>query len=212
MNWHQIVSQALSYIIAGIISAGPLGLAAKFYLDRSLKRLEASNEKQLETFRDELNQKRDSRQALIGQSNYATQKALEIEFKCIQDIYAGIAELQIGMDNCRPFMTHTPASESQEERFDRMMKPIHELNKARNDMLHLIATTRLFYPENIYDAAAACLKPVTSELLDFKTFEDSFTPAGILRAQDNREAFYPLATHADRLLRQRLDELKRLPD
>jgi hypothetical protein len=62
MNWHQIGSQILSTLIAGAVAAGPLGLAAKFYLDRSLKRLDASAAERLEKMKDELNQKRDSRQ------------------------------------------------------------------------------------------------------------------------------------------------------
>jgi hypothetical protein len=212
MNWHQIGSQVISTVIAGVVAAGPLGLIAKFYLDRSLKRLEASRAEQLEIVRHSFNKERDSRQAQIDRSTYVAQKTLEIEFKALQDIYAGIAELQIAMDNCRPYMTQVPASESPEERVDRLMKPVQQLNKARNEMLHLIATTRLFYPQNIYEAAAECLKPVTRELLDFKTFEDSFTPKGVERAQQNRELFYPLATNVDRLLRLRLDELKQLPD
>lgn len=61
MNWPQIGSQVVSTLIAGIIAAGPLGLAAKFYLDRSLKRLDASAAERLEKMKDELNQKRDSR-------------------------------------------------------------------------------------------------------------------------------------------------------
>jgi hypothetical protein len=76
MNWPQIGSQVLSTLIAGAVAAGPLGLAAKFYLDRSLKRLEASAGERLEMMKDELNQKRDSRQARINQSNYATLRSL----------------------------------------------------------------------------------------------------------------------------------------
>jgi len=169
MNWHQIGSQVVSYLIAGIAAAGPLGIAAKFYLDRSLRRLESLGAERLEKVKDELTQKRDSRQALINQSNYATQRALEIEFKAIQDIYAGIAELQIAMDNCRPYMTEATVSESPEERFERLTKPVMALNKSRNSMLHMIAITKLFYPENIYEAATACLTPVTRELVDCKT-------------------------------------------
>ena len=76
MNWHQIAVQA----VATFISTGLVGIIATYFVNAALKRIEDSNARQLESFRDALNQKRDSRLALIGQSNYATQKALEIEF------------------------------------------------------------------------------------------------------------------------------------
>lgn len=210
MNWHQIGSQVVSYLIAGVVAAGPLGLAAKFYLDRSLKRLEASRAEQLEIVRHAFNKERDSRQALIGQSNYATQKALEIEFQAIQDLYAGLARLRVAMDNCRPWVDRVPLNETPEQKNARMTKPAKEVNDARYDLVLLMAKTKLFYPESVYEAIAACLPPATREVLDILK-SDAFDGSGFSRAQDNREAFYPLETRAGMLLRQRLNELKRLP-
>ena len=93
------------------------------------------------------------------------------------------------------------------------MKPALELQSARNDFLILIATTKLFYPESIHEAARACLPPITDELLQIFAFEDNpFSAAGFSQAQHNREEFYPRAIQAENLLRDRLEQLKRLPD
>jgi hypothetical protein len=212
MNWPQIGSQAVSYLIAGVVAAGTLGLAAKFYLDRSLKRLEGTNAKQLEAFRDELNQKRDSRQAKIGQSNYATQKALEIEFKSVQDMYAVLARLRLAMDACRPFSGRVPANETPEQEHDRLMNPVWELIRSRDDLLRLIRTTKLFYPDSIYESVDACLAPADVEIHSIFSDGAPFSISGYLAAQKNREAFYPLGRRAENSLRERLDELKRLPE
>jgi hypothetical protein len=211
MNWHLIVSQAISYVIAGLIAAGPLGLAAKFYLDRSLKRLEASSAEQLEIVRHAFNKERDSRQAQIDRSTYATQRALEIEFKAIQDMYAGIARLTMAMESSRPFNQILLPS-SKEGMIEMRVSHTSELDKASGDLLRLISTARLFYPSNLFEAAMACMSPVERELVDVYTHKDFDSPEALDRARQNREAFYPLATRAGNLLRERLEELKRPPE
>lgn len=205
MNWHQVLSLALYILVSALLSTGFWGaiwaVIGKWYFD-----------KKLETLKDELNQKRDSRQALISHSNYATEKSLELEFKAIEDIFAGIARLEIGMSNCRPRFDPSHPDEDAGIKRKRMMKPARELNNARNDFLRLIATTRLFYPESLYEAARACLQPVDDELVQIFVFEDDpFSSAGIEQADKNREQFYPRATQLSVLLRQRLAELKQLP-
>jgi hypothetical protein len=211
MNWHLIVSQAVSYVIAGLAAAGPLGLAAKFYLDRSLKRLEASSAEQLEIVRHAFNKERDSRQAQIDRSTYATQRALEVEFKAIQDMYAGIARLTMAMESSRPFNQILLPS-SKEGMIEMRVSHTSALDKASSDLLRFISTTRLFYPSNLFQAAMACLSPVERELVDVYTHKDFDSPEALDRARQNREAFYPLATQAGHLLRGRLEELKRPPE
>lgn len=208
MNWPQIGSQILSTVIA----VGPLGLAAKFYLDWSLKRLDASASERLENLKDALGQRRDSRQALIAQSNYATQKALELEFKAIQDIYEALGELDIALANWLPYNQVVKANETMEEMQERMSRTAQPLGTARDNTLRLITVTKLFYPLSIYEAVEACLQPVTAELFNIIRFRNDDLSESIERAEANRDRFSPLATHARSLLRQRLEELKRLPD
>lgn len=116
------------------------------------------------------------------------------------------------MDQCRPFYDRIPANETPDQKNERMSKPATELEKARYEMLCLVETTKLFYPEAIFEAVVACLPPITAEIVDIVSSEDAFLVGGHLRAQRNRESFSPLARRASNLLRERLDELKRLPD
>jgi hypothetical protein len=163
MNWHQIGSQILSTLIAGAVAAGPLGLAAKFYLDRSLKRLDASAAERLEKMKDELSQKRDSRQALINQSTYAAQKAFEIEFQAIQDIDAALDRLLSAIAAVMPFPgllnNATP-----EQKKERLSKAARELTDAHKAVLDLLRLRRLYLPQAVDEAVHACIGAITREL------------------------------------------------
>jgi hypothetical protein len=214
MNWPQIGSQVVSTLIAGIIAAGPVGLVAKFYIDRKLKKLDARDAERLESVKDDLGQKRDSRQARIAQSNYATQKCLELEFEAIADLFAGIATLNLAMDNCRSSMQRNPPGETDEQRRDRWIKPARELAEARNAFLTSLANAELFCTGSVHKAATECLRPVWNEMLQIFTSQDPdpFSPIGYLQSEKNKEQFYPLARRAKEQLRSRMDELKRLPD
>jgi hypothetical protein len=207
MNWHQIAIQ----IVTNVLFVALAGIVVKYYFDAAIKRLEGLNARQLEIFRDELNQKRDSRQALISQSNYATQKSLELEFKAIQDIYEALGELDIAFSNWLPYNQIVPLNETTEQMRERMFHMAKPLGEARNKTLRLTIVTKLFYPQAVCAAVQSCLDPVTAELFNLRSRNENLGEA-IERAQSNRDRFHPIAAHARKLLRERLDELKRLPD
>jgi hypothetical protein len=192
----------------------PSCLIAKFYFDRKLKKLEARDAERLELTRDRFNQRRDTRQARITHSNYATQKAVELEFQAIVDLHAGIARLTLAMDNCRPFSGFSPSGETEREPRARLIEPVNRLAGARNDFLTLLANTELFCPQFVHDAAKNCLRPVWLEVLQvFASGDhDPFSPIGFLQSQKNKEQYGPLARTAKNALQTRMEQLKRLPE
>jgi hypothetical protein len=207
MNWHQIAFQ----LVTSALFATIVGIVLTFAFNATIKRLEDSNARQLESIRHGFNKERDSRQAQIDRSNYATQRALEIELKAIQDMYAGIARLRLAMESSRhPNPRIRPTTP--QEQIEILPGHTRELDKASGDMLRLIMTTRLFYPGELFEAAVACLKPVTDEVVDIQTHKDYGSPEWLDRARQNREAFYPLEERAGNLLRERLEEFKRPPE
>jgi hypothetical protein len=213
INWHQIGSQVLSTLLA----VGPLGIAAKFYLDRSLKKLDASAAERLETLKDELGKKRDSRQALITQSTLATQKALEIEFKVIQDLQSGIVRLHDLMFDWGPYMEPDLPDDTQWTKLARMIEHAKPLEKAHDDLLRVGREMKPFFPESIYEAVERCLHSSRAEIsnivaVEIVTGDGANMREATRRAQENRNEFEPLAAAANNLMRERLAVLKRIPD
>jgi hypothetical protein len=207
MNWRQIGSQVVSTLLA----VGPLGLAAKFYLDRSLKKLDAAAAGRLETLKDELEKKRDSRQALITQSNYATQKALEIEFKVIQDLQSRMVRLQGVIHDWEPYGTgrESDVRGGSPSSSGALARP---LDSAREDLLRLCREMKPFFPEPIFDAITACLGPVQDEFVNILTWDRNRMTEAVSRSLTNRNQFEPLAAEANKLMRERLAFLQRIPE
>jgi hypothetical protein len=163
--------------------------------------------------RDVLLQQRDSRQARISLGRFATEKAVELEFKAVQDLYAALARLANAHEACRPTFESVPANETLQEREERMLKDAIALQTALADTQRLLDTVRLFIPDELHDVISESMRPAHKEIVDISVYrDDRFTPAGYLRASDIREQGYKVRFAAEKALRERLEELKRLPD
>jgi hypothetical protein len=212
MNWHQVGSQVVSTLIAGIVAAGPVGLIAKFYLDRSLKRLDARNSERLERMKDELNQRRDSRQALIGVSALAMGKAFEIEFQAINDIDAAFLNLSTNV-----FMFSSDATWIRQEASERerTVAVAGELAESNRTIFALLTTAKRYIPETLYRAVFDCIKTVSeqnTQVIQIIPPSDTVSEEERQQIQSLMQPCLPLVYLADTAIKQRLQELKRLPD
>jgi hypothetical protein len=178
-----------------------------------IKDVERRNSESLESIRNSLVQQRDSRQARIGLGRFATERALELEFKAVADVYAALARLRDAHDSCRPMFGFAPVGETAEEREERYNKGASALWEAFANAQRLVDTVKLFIPEALCKVIQASMEPAHNKLVDISVYtEDRFTTGGMVRALKIRENGKEVRIQAEKALRDRLEELKRLPD
>jgi hypothetical protein len=205
-----LARDGLSILFSTLLSTGLCGaiwaVVGKWYFD-----------KKLEILKDELGQKRDLRQALIERGTLATQKALEFEFKVIQDLQSGIVRLHELMSDWGPYMEPDFVNDTKWTKLVRMIEHAKPLQTAHDDLLRVCKEMKPFYPESIYEAVEKCLQMAREEIHNLHTCEivttDSETFREVTqRAQENRNAFEPLSAVAYNLMREHLASLRRMPD
>src|SRR5690349_7364873 len=82
--------------------------------DRWLARYKGELDKEFESYRDKLEQKRKRLEAELSHNVYTTQTQFDTEFNAIKDIFAALGKLRLTFNGTRPFVDSLP--QDKEER------------------------------------------------------------------------------------------------
>jgi hypothetical protein len=156
--------------------------------DRWLAKYKSGLDKEFESYRDMLEQKRKRLEAELSHRVYTTQTRFDTEFNAIKDIFAALGKLRLSFNGLRPFLDRTPVDEQQKlEEISRRLDHFTERYNALVDTAHSVYP---FVPEDIYAELDMCMN---SALIEIKHIHEAgaeaLSPSGYSDGARQHERF-----------------------
>jgi len=190
-------------IISNLILVLVIGWLIKFYVPAYLRK----KGENLATKEDieGITSKIESVRASIGHQLYIHQTRYQNEFNILMDLTEKLVELRDSALALRPVIDYVDASESEEDRKRKRLKPYQEAALA---FYKLYETRKPFYPDEIYNGIKELDRVVWKEVVQYKNRLPSeskgFDPEYWEKAGKNSDEISKLADKVIGLIRNRI--------
>jgi anion-transporting ArsA/GET3 family ATPase len=168
--------------------------------------------KELEEFKDKLQQQQRHLQAEIDRSVFVTRAHFETEFAAMKNVFKVLAETRMHINGVRSSFETSPQNESVEDRTKRLFSRLQPLIESYNALAGLSEAMRPFYPKELVLAVEECLKAAHMEIVTVQTgLFDTFSQEWYEEGERNRTRFATAYVQASELIRDRISRLAVLP-
>ena len=93
---------------SGLLSVGVVKGLSGHLADRWIARYKSELDKQLESYRDTLEQRRKRIEVDLGHRTYVSKTQFETEFNAIKNCFAALGKVRLTFNGLRPFVDRTP--------------------------------------------------------------------------------------------------------
>jgi hypothetical protein len=177
--------------------------------DRWLARYKSELEKELEKYRDALEQRRGKIEADLGQRTYVSKAQFDTEFNAIKEIFAALGKLRLSFNALRPFVDWIPPDE--DARLKVVSARLSHFVPLLNAFVTAVESAFPFVPDNIYKQLQICM---TAGLTEMKHIEhagaEALSPNGYSDGLKQSERFTTAYFTAAELVRERLKQLSEI--
>jgi hypothetical protein len=134
---------------SGLILAGISSWLGKIWASRILEKEKSNHSKELEDYKNKLDEKIRVLNSVIDKSLYVTKLQYEKELSIYPDIWEKLAKCVISTKNLYPIFEHVPKGEEEYEKFinDKWSSFVTDYN----DFSNIIIKYSPFYEENLYN-------------------------------------------------------------
>jgi hypothetical protein len=194
--------------LVGSLAMIPLvvkGLCGHF-VDRWLAKYKSELDKEFESYRDALEQKRKRLDAQLSHRVYTTQTQFDTEFNSIKEIFAALGKLRLSFNGLRPFVDWAPTGE--EERRKEIIRRLSHFTDRYNAFVDTAESAYPFVPEDIYSELEKCMKAAMIEIRHVEgAGSEALSPAGYSDGEKQHQIFTNAYFAAARLVRERFKSL-----
>lgn len=191
-----------SGVTAGLVARGLSGHLA----DRWLARYKGDLDKEFESYRDTLEQKRKRIEADLGHRTYVTKTQFDTEFNAVKDIFAALGKLRLSFNGLRPFVDWTPQDE--QEKLNVISARLNNFRERFNVLVDTAESVYPFVPEDIYAQLETCMK---ASFIEIRHIEEAgveaLSPRGYDDGAKQHEKFSTAYFTAARLVREHFKQL-----
>jgi hypothetical protein len=174
--------------------------------DRWLARYKVDLDKELENYRDTLEQKRKLIEADLGHRTYVTKTQFDTEFNAVKDIFAALGKLRLSFNGLRPFVDWTPQDE--QGKLKLVSSRLNHFRERFNTFVDTAESAYPFIPEDIYTQLEICMK---AALIEIRHIEEAgieaLSPNGYTDGAKQHEKFTNSYFAAAKLVRERFHRL-----
>ena len=196
---------------SGLVSVGVVKGLSGYLVDRWIARYKSDLDKQLEAYRDTLEQRRKRIEADLGHRTYVTKTQFDTEFNAIRDCFAALGKLRLSFNGLRPFVDRTPQGE--EEKAKLAISRLNHFKERFNPFVDTLQTLYPFIPEDIYEQFEICSRSAFIEIGDFEDdIRKALLPSGYMQGEEHHEKFDNAYFTAAKLARQRFRQLSVVSD
>ena len=168
-------------------------------------------DRELEAYKDTLEQRRKRIDAELGHRIYVGKTQFDTEYGALKDCFAALGRLRLSFNGLRPMVDWIP--EESEERMKLLAARLSHFKERYNPLVDTAASVYPFVPEDIYAEFEKCMK---AAILEIKHIEadasKALTPSGYQQGDASRSQFDTAYYAAARLARQRFRHLSIVPD
>lgn len=174
--------------------------------DRWLAKYKSVLDKEFESYRDTLEQKRKRLEAELSHRVYTTQTRFDTEFNAIKEIFSTLGKLRLSFNGMRPFLDRTP--EDPQEKLKEISRRLNHLSERYNACVDAAQSAYPFVPEDIYEEVDRCLMAAMIEIKNVGAAGlDALSPSGYSEGAIQHEKFSSAYFAAARLVRARFNRL-----
>lgn len=174
--------------------------------DRWLARYKSDLDKEFESYRDMLEQRRKRVEAELGHRSYVTKTQFDTEFNAVKDIFAALGKVRLSFNGLRPFLDWTPRDE--QERLKLISGRLSHFTERFNVLVDTVESIYPFVPEEIYAQLEICIRAGLIEIRHIQeSGVDALSPAGYEDGAKQHEKFTSAYFAAARLAREHFRKL-----
>lgn len=174
--------------------------------DRWLARYKSDLDKEFESYRDVLEQKRKRIEAELGHRSYVTKTQFDSEFTAVKDIFAALGRLRLSFNGLRPFIDWTPQDAG--EKLKLISTRLNQFKERFNVLVDVAESVYPFVPEEIYSQFEVCMR---AALIEIRQIEhagvEALSPEGYSEGAKQHEKFTSAYFKAARLVREHFSRL-----
>jgi hypothetical protein len=200
-----------STFIASLLGSGTTAWLAVRSLgghlaDRWIARYKSELDREFESYRDTLEQKRKRLEAELSHAVYTTQSRFDTEFNAIKDIFAALGRLRLAFNGMRPFLDRAPVNN--EEKTQEVRRRLDLFSERYNALVDTANSLYPFVPEDIYAELETCMNAAIIEIKDVQQAGgDALSPQGYAEGATQNARFSTAYYKAAKLARERFDRL-----
>jgi hypothetical protein len=200
-----------STVLTSLVGSGLISLAvaqglAKHLGDRWLARHKNDLDKEFESYRSTLEQKRKRVEAELSHRVYVTQTHFDAEFKALQDIFAVLGKLRLSFNGLRPDFSWGPTDEKEKSKI--LVQRLEDFKDKYNQFVSTAESLFPFVPEEIFEHVQICMKTAHIEIAHIETAGPAtFTLGWFEDGARQRDKFTNAYFLAAKLTRERIRQL-----
>jgi len=174
--------------------------------DRWLTRYKSELDKEFESYRDTLEQKRKRVEADLGHRSYISKTQFDTQFNAVKDIFAALGRLRLSFNGLRPFLDWTPQDEN--EKLKLISSRLNHFTEKFNVLVDAAESVYPFVPESIYAQFEVCMKAALLEIKDIQhSGIEALSSAGYSRGAKQHEKFTAAYFTAAKLVREHFTQM-----
>lgn len=152
---------SLSTFVASLVGSGATAwLAVRGFsghlANRWLAKYKNDLDKEFESYKDLLEQRRKRVEAELGHRSYVTKTQFDTEFNAVKDIFAALGRVRLSFNGLRPFLDWTPNDEK--ERLKLISGRLNHFTERFNVLVDTVESVYPFVPQEIYAQLEICMR------------------------------------------------------
>lgn len=202
---------SMSTFLASLVGSGVTASAvvkgfSSHFADRWLAKYKSELDKEFESYRDTLEQKRKRLEAEMTHRVYTTQTRFDTEFNAIKEIFAALGKLRLVFNGMRPFIDNAPQDPA--EKSKEIARRLHLLSERYNTSVDAVHSAYPFVPEDILEEMEKCLMATMIEIKHVEgAGEDALSSEGYHDGAKQHEKFTAAYFNGAKLVRERFNRL-----
>ena len=174
--------------------------------DRWLTKYKADLDKDMASYKDTLERRRQSIDAELGHNVYVGRTQFDTEYNALKDCFAALGKLKLAFNAVRPIVDWAPSEETFENR-------IQCMRERYNLFVDTAESVYPFIPEEMHEQFNICSKAAFLEIKNIEAdFSKALSTSGYLEAFKHQEAFSGAYFKAAWIVRERFKRVTIVSD
>jgi hypothetical protein len=174
--------------------------------DRWMARYKSDLDKEFESYRDTLEQRRKQIEAELGHRTYVSKAQFDTEFNAVKDIFAALGKVRLSFNGLRPFVDWTPQDEQEKLRLI-SLRLSHFIERF-SALVDTVESVYPFVPEEIYAQLEICMRAGHTEIRHIEEAGvEALSPSGYADGAKQHQEFTTAYFTAAKLIRDHFKQL-----
>jgi hypothetical protein len=201
--------------LSSVVGSGAVAWAVvrgmgRHLADRWLANHKAELEKELESYRDALERRRNRIDAELGHLTYVTKTQFDTEFNAIKEIFSALGKLRLSFNGLRPVVDWIPQDEQEKSKL--IAARLTDFNERYNVAVEATESSFPFVPEDIYEQIEVCMKAALIEIRHIQEGgAEALSYKGYTDGEKQHQKFSTAYFTAAKLARERFKHLTIIP-